>query len=266
VGDYHTNHFVAYSQEIPKKITSQPIPWLTHCNLMFSKYFTNCFDNDIAKASERTFKTPGRYIEFELGGTQSNFAEKLGGLSHSDWVVIRKPTDGLGFCGQTLQRNWKLTAELALVASAVLTVNPAAVAAYLVFIDVNQHHFLAGRRSFGVGFDVTLNRFFVETAAFERASLLPYELGDLIFRELIIEIWTMFLETFQTFMSTPVNRLAIRWAEGEPGHVPIGYFKKGTVAYMTSSQPNPVAALKEPWFADVLTRHSALTLGLNFSD
>jgi hypothetical protein len=131
----------------------------------------------------------------------------------------------------------------------------------LDFIRVNQHHFLAGRRSWRLGYDSGLKCPYVETAAFERSSLCEYSGAERIglFRESIIEIWTSLLTNVRKDFTS------IKWISPESlldQSVRAGYETVDDVDYRTASFETAEEALDEQWFAKIFTRHPGLLKGL----
>jgi len=140
---------------------------------------------------------------------------------HTDWVGVEPGTrTATGFTAQTLKRNFldasdgmiKAAALAALAAVETATWwNPALMAAEfaleelvsLYVIWVNQHHFLAGRRSFrfldGKELGYTDGRWVFETAAMERFSLLPYLASEAVMgraEDVVRPVWTEMVQRF----------------------------------------------------------------------
>ena len=138
---------------------------------------------------------------------------------HPDVVGVEAMTP-TSFTAQTLKRNYLESSDLIIKGAAlatlagveaitgwipVLNLAEAAieeiVSAYVIW--ANQHHFLAGRRSFkfdqGVSFGYTDGRYVFETAAMERFSLLPYEKSQLFMgsaEDMVRPVWVEMVQRF----------------------------------------------------------------------
>jgi len=249
VGAYHINHFISYgsfmatqSAEVTKRANE------------FLRDFVDIFEPNTAagvKRSKHRFQANAT-VEFFLGGDDFELLDFVGGLVHSDWVSMQKAPDGESFYGSTLRRRWITTGDLVL---------KVAEPEWLDLVRVNQHHFLAGRRSWRLGYDAVLKRPYVETAAFERSSLCEYYAAEKTgaFRKTIIQIWTSLLENARKEFTT------INWIP--PGSVPdqkvrTGYETLGNVDYRMDSFETAKEALDTPWFTKILPRHPGLLKGL----
>ncbi len=163
---------------------------------------------------------------------------------HTDWVGVQPGTmTDTGFTAQTLKRNFLdgsdvliKTAALAALAALVsetwwnlpLTMTEWAieevVSAYVIW--VNQHHFLAGRRSFrfvdGKEFGYNDGRWVFETAAMERFSLLPYLASEMVMGRAEDVVRPVWLEMARLFCKA--NHLTIiPDTENRPGWArPVG--------------------------------------------
>lgn len=270
VGEFHTNHFIGYSayENVDPVRAALRAARLTE---VFRQNFCAIFaEKNVATAVlHPDIKHQGdSTVEFRVGGNVGNSAEKAGGLFHSDWVVMRWDAASTSFYGTTLRRDWKYPGE-ALLAAALAIVGakdkpasgkekPVAQAIGDRLVEVNQHHFLAGRRSWKVGYDDVLHRFYVETAAFERNSLCEYHVVEefQVMRESIVKLWTNLVDNFEShapgWMSAP--RI--------PEEVPSGYDTRGNAAYCTGKHKTAAQALGTDWFAPVLLRHPGLVKGL----
>jgi hypothetical protein len=123
-----------------------------------------------------------------------------------------------------------------------------------MIVEANRRHFLAGRRSWRVEFNSSLNLYYVETAAFERSSHDLYRAVEQtgILRETIKDLWTNLLENYPVSLC-PIEAMHL---------VPTDYSVKGHVAYMMDADPSAQTALLKPWFSDVLKRHPGLVTDL----
>jgi hypothetical protein len=251
VGPFHVNHFVVYSGLLE---LSNPQPIVAPLLQSFYSSFISLFEPDnAAKADQGEYTYKGAdTIEFELGGVGDwDVLPNLGGLLHSDWVSFQKSDDGESFYASTLRRGWLLFSEkLALAATTGATRR-----ALAEEIKVNQHHFLAGRRSFRFGYDPALRRLYVETAALERSSICEYRLLEKTgaLRSTIIELWTTLLVNVQKRFHIPFVA-----PSSLPPAARAGYQITGNVAYRTAEFASATEALTQPWFAKLLPRHPGL--------
>lgn len=124
----------------------------------------------------------------------------------------------------------------------------------LAAIMVNQHHFLAGRRSWKVGYDDSLNMFYVETATFERSSHAVYEKAESsgLLREDIKQLWVHLVVNFAAEIGVKLIT----------SYLPPGYEFVENVAYRADAKESGSASLNAPWFAQVLKRHPGLVRDL----
>jgi len=244
VGEYHINHFLGFSQPV-----SAPTPqFVRTLNKMFYSSFVELFSNEnIAEARLQPYN--GRdFVKFTIGGKSGSWFDKFGGFVHSDWIRLEMHSDGNNFLATTLHRDWLWDSE-----KVAITLKPEAER----YIDVNRHHFLAGRRVFAIRFDVPSSRYVIETAAFERSSLCEYKVADdVLFRNRITILWTTMIESFE--------KVADGWASGKPEVVPEGYTVKGNVVFIESRHKLVSDALLAPWFGGILSRYPGLTKGLAF--
>ncbi len=267
VGPFHTNHFQAWSQvaQHSPALVARLTSGLT--KVLYDQFCGVFSVKNVAGATlHADVKHQGSpTVEFRIGGNEGDALEKMGGLFHADWVVMRKHAASGSFYGSTLKREWVEDRELEfakVLAQKAPKPKPGSempggleIAARLV--TVNQHHFLAGRRSWVVGHDPALHRYFVETAALERNSLCEYasieQFG--VMRESIVKIWTHLLENFKTyapgFQAVPVPKGAAD-----------GYKTRGNVAYCAGRHATASQAVSTSWFAPVLLRHPGLVEGL----
>jgi hypothetical protein len=179
---------------------------------------------------------------------------------HTDWVGIQPGSEtATGFTAQTLKRNFldpsdhiiKSAALAALLAAEARTWwNPIVswgerkleeiVSAYVIW--VNQHHFLAGRRSFRFlpakvlgGYPKDDERWVFETAAMERFSLLPYVASQLAMgkaEDIVRPVW---VEMVQQFCNQ--NHLKVIPDTGLSSH----WSRRGNVSYLQKPYPGYTA-------------------------
>jgi hypothetical protein len=257
VGPFHINHFIGYSGFI---MLSKPAEVVAPLAARFYRDFVKLFEPNEAEADLSQYEFKGAdTIEFSIGGKKFELLEHIGGFLHSDWVSLQQSDDRESFYASTLRRRWLLFKEQ-LALSGLKSLSTDLASNLIEFIRVNQHHFLAGRRSFRFGYDEKLHRCYVETAAFERSSICEYYLAEKtgLLREAVIELWTNLLANVQASFGglwvPPV--LAVKAEERE------GYQTRDNVDYRTASFPTAAEALSQPWFAKVLTRHPGLLKGL----
>jgi hypothetical protein len=268
VGPFHTNHFVGYSgfeKVDPTRAALKAARLTTWLRENFCAVFS---EKNIAAAApypERKFDGSPT-VEFTIGGNLGSSLEKLAGEVHSDWVVMREDEPSTSFYGSTLKREWLTPVEdnvlTALDVKRMLRPKgkptPAEDVVTERMIFVNQHHFLAGRRSWKVGYDAKLYRFYVETAAFERSSLCEYSVAEEsgVLRESVVGLWTNLIDNVESHAKGWIP------AQKRPEAVPPGYRVQGNAAYRAGQHKTAAAALDTEWFAPVLLRHPGLVKGL----
>jgi hypothetical protein len=143
---------------------------------------------------------------------------------HTDWVGVQPGSQTeTGFTAQTLKRNFHDSSDYIIKAAALALFIEAAqlnwynplfireeykweeiASAYAIW--VNQHHFLAGRRSFRFlpaktlgGYPDGDERWVFETAAMERFSLLPYVASQLAMgkaEDIVRPVWLEMVQQF----------------------------------------------------------------------
>jgi hypothetical protein len=246
VGEYHTNHFVGYFKPplgVKYKLTGL-------AQLFYDKFCSIFSANNIARAD-----LGGKFkgldtVCFEIGGNLGDAFNKATGFVHYDWVSMQmEKSEGKSFYGTTLRREWMEPVEIKVLSSTAGMLAPTFT---LYAIRVNQHHFLAGRRSWRVGHDDDLNVFYVETAAFERSSHDEYRVAEKTgrLREDVKKLWTHLVTNFAAEIDVKLLN----------NYLPSGYEFVGdtAVAYKAEEHESGSAALNAPWFAKVLQKHSGL--------
>jgi len=249
VGDYHINHFIGYGSFLPQ---SKPEQLVAKKNQEFYRTFTELFSPNDATAEIGDYSFKGHdTIEFAIGGDLGDWFEKVGGFFHSDWVSMQMADDGESFYGSTLRRKWLLWKEEAAIKLSAGLRNP---------IEVNQHHFLAGRRSFKIGYSKELSRLYIETAAFERSSLCEYNIAEKsgLLRESIVQIWTNLIKNVEASSGSWISPLILGNQK-----VRQGYKLVGNVDYRVGQYKKPTEALKQAWFDKVIQRNPGLLKGLS---
>ncbi|MDB5227531.1 MAG: hypothetical protein JWN78_1724 [Bacteroidota bacterium] len=266
-GDYHFNHFIAYIDPL-----QNDLPTIES----FYEKFCNVFSlENIAKVmeSERSFNGHPAF-KFTLGGNIGNKIKKIIGFFHDDWVAMQMFKDGKSFYATTLKREWNEPMDN-IVFNALETINPLEPlknimmsdvlvdsspllsTSYRLIVDLNKKHFLAGRRSWSLGYDSIIKLYYVETAALERNSDIIYsglvKAGGM--RQDIIDLWANLLANFAPvfgihlcLLSPPIYGKVF----------PKDYKVQNNVAYQTGSKANIADAVNTPWFATVLKRHLGL--------
>ena len=277
VGNFHINHFIGY---FSYKGVINPNPELIKTfNTKFFNNFCQIFSPDnaaIASPSKFNYENK-KTVKFEINGN-SKFKDTIiedikyfSGLIHPDWVSFEKYND-LSFYGSTLKRNWAEKFEVDLFKDVTnvlkqfnLVTTENAMRFLINLIEVNQHHFLAGRRSWAVGYDDSLALFFVETMAFERSSQCEYSVVEKTgkLRETIIELWTcLIFNFFKMFPIQPSDIFKI------PEHFNLlkteNYDLKSnnnnTVFLMYKAEDHKIATnlLNKPWVQKAIIRHPGL--------
>lgn len=267
VGNFHINHFIGYSSQA--LLTLQVKARLAELQQQFRDDFTEIFSvRNVAEANLRPYLHEGNdTIEFEIGGNDETskgmyYLRQVMGFNHSDWVSLQDDPGSRSFYARTLKRDWATFLEESAISALELVDKRTAIATE-VFFEINRHHFLAGRRSFKVGYDEALQRCYIETAALERSSLDFYDMIERtgLLRPMIVQIWTSLIENFEKEHD---GNPEFYWlsASGNPENVPDGYSVQGNVAYRTAQVRGMKEAVKAPWFKKVLSRHPGLVAGL----
>ncbi|KMQ66483.1 hypothetical protein ACM46_02820 [Chryseobacterium angstadtii] len=279
VGKFHGNHFRGYFSYIANPSHSQIVA--------MNKYLFDNFCAVFALANV-TKATLGKYkfkskstVEFQMGGTITLLEkfpqlEFIGGLIHSDWISIEKSADSLSFYGSTLKREWihkqerELFSDLGKIAAALNIIDvKKAFEIVQNLIEANQHHFLAGRRSWAVGFDRSVNLWFIETVAFERSSVCEYSLLDKYgnLRQMIMDIWIYQINNYFRVLKNTTGIMA--HITGFPAKVNgkviseyADYNYSKNVLYKIIEEKSAPVLLNTPWYSKCLSRHPGLTKDL----
>ncbi|MDA8708256.1 hypothetical protein N9M10_02680 [Hellea sp.] len=217
-GPYHMNRHRIYFEK-PKT----HFPYVSTLLFDFSRFL----NQGAAKVESRSREFQGLPTFAFTGAPPVPILDKITASNpHEDWVYVAQSDIRRGFTGQTLKRNYLEKKEIAAIASAA----PVAAAedvfdkakeyfgsekdrnsvkdAVRFAIKVNQHHFLAGRRSWIIApaeeFDHGPGRIpnnvcdlmVFETAAIERASMEIYNLARKLFDEQTKIIWSTLLRQY----------------------------------------------------------------------
>lgn len=293
VGNYHINHFIGYFESNnPASMNA-----IKNMNKFFFEKFYNIFNrHNVAKVDFSDYKYLDKQTLMFTGVKNakifsiynhpilnlitpqpliiypniSAIAATLGGLFHKDWVSIEMMDDGFSFYGSTLKRKWAEDLELNVIKNlaAKLYSNElldkiTTIKFAINLVEVNQHHFLAGRRSWAVGFNNNTKKWYVETMAFERSSQCEYNMLEKsgMMREQIIKIWTNLIFNFTKYLENfdllPLNKANTPYEFNE------GYtFTKQNVAYKVAESKEASTLFQKPWISKALKRHPGLTKGL----
>lgn len=244
VGAYHINHFIGYGAYLPPKSSEKLVKLL---NQALYLGFVKVFEPNVATVEKGDYEFHGAdTIEFTVGGKRGSLIEKVGGLFHSDWVSMQMSADGESFYASTLKRRWMTLSEKALLLADKDAKD---------LIETNQHHFLAGRRSFKIGYDQDLKVLYIETAAFERSSVCEYNVLEKtgLLRDAIVAIWTNLIDNFEKTWGKWISPSLL------PKAVRQGYSMKGNVDYRQEQHKKAAQALSASWFTKVLARNPGLT-------
>lgn len=182
-------------------------------------------------------------------------------------VVASTPTS---FTAQTLKRNYTETSDNLIRAAAKLLLrtidwNPAiglsadliepAITDYVIWL--NQHHFLAGRRSFrfdsGASFGYTDGRYVFETAAMERFSHVAYEKSQALLGDAASMVRPVWVEMIQRFCTYHGLRVVPDTSKG-------GHWKTdpGGVSYLQQGFHSYNAMLGSQEGLDIASKHAAI--------
>jgi hypothetical protein len=250
VGPYHCNHFIGYFKPVAK------LDPIKSTKVLFDN-FAAAFNPGNEAIAEDFYFDGQRYVKFIL-------AVPLGG-HHQDWVSLQLSDDGHSFFAKTQLNLYvdpkdlrekleyiALVKQLTKLAEEWYGPGPLTKLNYKELLLTNQRHFLAGRRSWSIGYNSVLDLHYIETPAFERYSH-PLFLGleeVLGLRESIVNIWVTLIENFsvesQLKLEVPPNK-------------PRGYTSTDSNVFYRQSQDTSAAALQKlPWVAEVLRRHPGL--------
>ncbi|MDB4917959.1 MAG: hypothetical protein JWM95_5603 [Gemmatimonadetes bacterium] len=276
-GEFHTNHFVAFSSVVTGSAEEAEQRAAARTQTLASQ-FTELFT--LGSVCIATWGPPSYTFEglptvgFKFGGKRSDNLENLLGLFHTDWIALQPDAASHSFFARTLKRRWKEGLEGLLDMPSQR--NAALAVSQIIALQVSQRHVLAGRRSWKVGFDRLLNRYFAETATVERNSSPILEWIDdnsTMPRETVVAVWTNLIE----------NVIAHGPSQGIEWLIPIGqhaesllvyppdvaeaypgYTEEGNVLYRMGSSATMQQAVTQPWLALVLERHPGLTQELTY--
>lgn len=262
-GNYHVNHFIGYFKPPKEKFDYVKAIWSFYSNFdtIFSgrKGFPN--EINVAKAlfSEKKFKGK-KTVKFTAAGNTENVAIKFGGNFHDDWVSIEMDGRNESFFATTLKREWLEPFEKIVRGTEAVSLIYNTPIKYLIICAgerstyVNQHHFLAGRRSWRIGFDQKSNLCYIETISLERNSLIEYSVLEKtgFFREIINEIWINLIKNYAAFSGVELIKNTL-----------INYSDiKANVYYKSAESENIsdflIGDTIAPWFSEVLQRHPGI--------
>lgn len=293
VGKFHGNHFRGYFSYISNPTQNQ----ILAANKHFFENFCSIFSvSNIAKASTGKYKFNSKNtVEFQLGGTLNNLIKYSGylfipypvkipypnldaliGIIHSDWVSIERETNNLSCFASTLKREWIEKKELDLFSNittiaSTLNIVDRVRANELIknIIEANQHHFLAGRRSWAIGYDNLVNLWYVESVAYEKSSVCEFSLIDKYgnLRQTVIELWINQINNYFSIIKNTSGIVAT--ISGIPakvnGKVIDGfsdYNYSRNVLFKVAEEKIDTNLLNAPWFSKCLQRHTGLTKNL----
>ena len=229
VGPYHINHFICFFNLLGNSVTpGQETSVAENLTLIFYQNFCEIFSRKNIARAQIGIKGKDKFdggtsVEFTLGGNDGDATQSTIGFAHPDWVCLKTdPPHNIeeikggkeggikSFYGNTLRRLWTTKVEDAFIkddyidALLLLVLPPpiGVVAATSVdkedILIINSHHFLAGTRSWKIGYSEKQKCFFVETIAIERYSHWAYEKIDYLHstRNDILMLWGNLLCNF----------------------------------------------------------------------
>lgn len=183
-------------------------------------------------------------VEFTIGSNVGTVEHRGIGFLHPDWVAMSArppvPIDDIeadksvplrSFHGDTLKRLWSTEVEKKVISSTgsgkssstfqalVAELLPEGLTKLLEavdlsprdlsrLLDINRQHFLAGTRSWRVGYDGTRKQFYVETITIERYSCRFYQVADSVHstRQDVLTLWDNLLNNFVKTEALPPHR------------------------------------------------------------
>lgn len=276
VGNYHVNHFIGYFDRGPKADPKDPAI-LVKLNKLFYENFCDIFSKgNLAKATLEAYQHKGaKTVKFQIGGNYqpkwNSWIENIKnsfGILHPDWVAFKPEENGLSFVGSTLKRNWAEKEEIQLfslfsyiMGKVGLIDEEGAFKFAKNLVEVNQHHFLAGRRSWAVGYDYDQRRWYVETAAFERSSQCEYNVAEKsgMMRKAITDLWVNLITNFSEYSKMSLTDIPINSKYYE---VINNYEYRNKVLFKADEDKSAQNLLNKPWIAKAFARHPGLTAGL----
>jgi hypothetical protein len=168
-------------------------------------------------------------IEFTIGSNVGTLEHRAMGFMHPDWVAMSsvppitiaaidsdQATELKSFHGDTLKRLWSTEVEKKIISEGttakslldlqkyIVAVLPSPLSTLMLMTDAlnnraemyrilgfNRQHFLAGTRSWRVGYDTSRKQFLVETITIERFSCIFYRAMESLHstRNDIISLW-----------------------------------------------------------------------------
>lgn len=141
----------------------------------FYGMFAACFNyNNVAKVSVHTVPNVTYRSAFDLAEFQSTSFKNNYGDGHDDWVTLRSKKSN--FYGTTQKRLFSWPGEERSVVALYSPYLPVLGYGVAEFLELNRMHFLAGRRSWTIGYDEDRKLCFIETMAVERFSAQFYQL------------------------------------------------------------------------------------------
>ncbi len=225
-GPYRVNRYRIYF----RVRSTQACPTVASLASDFNSRFKFFFEPNIATVSLRSDKPFGGVASLQFKVDAKALYGRLNIPDiHTDWVGVIWSDNSKGFAVQTLERDFMEREDRVAATAGALAGSPAMLPGAIVggysAVQINQHHFLAGRRSWIIAsahnFDnnpssLNLNGLFVlETAAIERFSLIIHQIinvtgGALIndYDKAIDTIWTTLLRNYvrsKGFQPVPVQ-------------------------------------------------------------
>jgi hypothetical protein len=269
VGNYHINHFASFFK-LEKEISLEQLQ--SH---FYNKFCTVFESSNISKASLLRAKYQNNpLVKFTIGGTKGNTRHKIIGSFHDDCVYMRKSADSKSFYGTTLKRDYfdikdKLLIDVFRKANVPVTND--------IILDLNQHHFLAGRRSWRIDYNQDLQLYYLETAALERSSgqfmkLIEYlseykipNLGSGSIRNDIIDLWSNLLMNYLNMPNIiPVDVSLTKNSSLIPFSYKLSNISNGGtedyryVVFKVDESEIFEGAVKSDWFNKIILRHPGL--------
>lgn len=236
IGDYHVNHFICYFRN------SKKIPTVTLLKDFYNSFPVVFSLNNEAEAIKGSYIFEGNStIKFEIGGNLSSLLLKMAGTAHEDWVSMKFDNYNKTFFASTLKRLWQYPFEKIFNSE------------YPNLVEVSQRHFLAGRRSWSIGYMIKEDLYYIDTAAFERTSHVFYNIADDTFQTMINKIWINLLNNYIVY-----NKFNKEYRYD--GNLE-GYNNEIGVRYKIKSYQSPSKARSDSWFIDILKNHPGLFIG-----
>ncbi len=244
VAEFHVNHFIGYFK-------LQNKPDLLNLNKSFLGSFAKIFnwhENEAWANSNYQTKFQGNpIVKFTKTAGIIHYLDL-----HNDWISLQFEEGSKSFFARTLKSKW-----FDFVDDTLPNLLPPPYNMLLppVLDDINKRHFLAGRRSWKIGYITEKDIYYIETTAFERYSHDLYKTmeTEMDLKETVRKIWIKLIENF-------ADSFAIQLIEPDPEFL-VGYTRNPTshVYWIRDEKATWQDLFNIPWFSEVVKHHPGLS-------